>query len=506
MALYDIIGGLTVRRLITGDEMREIDNYTINELGTNSFVLMERAAMSVCRHITENDKHYLAVCGIGNNGGDAIAVARILCSKGINADILLCENDKEKGSEGFKYQLKQAKNFGVNIYYEVDIKKYDYIIDGIFGIGLAREVQGRYKNIIDKINESEGKVIAVDCPSGVDCNTGRILGTAINANVTVTFGAIKKGLVLYPAAEYAGKVIVEDIGFPDVAFDKVLNIKNYMTDAKDIELLPKRYDYSNKGSYGKVAVIAGGLNMCGAAVLAAKACYAIGAGLVKVITCEENRIIIQNQVPEAILATYNEDIAHIRTELEWADVVLIGPGLSTNDVAKGLVKMALESNKAMVMDADAINILSYNRELKNKLKSKNIIITPHLGEMSRLIGKSIDDIAFNLTECCRSFAKEYNIVCVLKDTRTIVSNGENYVVNAFGNSGMAKAGSGDVLAGIITGILAQKNNVYDSAILGVYLHSMAGDSVAIKKGKYSMSPMDMIDEISNVISHVEANL
>ena len=493
-----------MQRLVTGDEMKRIDEYTIRELGVPSLVLMERAALAVCKHINST-KRYLAVCGTGNNAGDAIAVARILKSKGVLVDVMLCETDKNKGSEGYKYQLNQAEIFGVNIVDDADFEKYDYVIDGIFGIGLTREIEGKYKDIIDRINYSVCEVIAIDCPSGVDCNTGRVLGTAIQANKTITFGAMKKGLVVYPGAEYSGNVIVEDIGFPEKAYKDLNSVYNYVTDYKDINLLPKRINDSNKGTYGKVVIIAGSKNMAGAAVMASKACYQMGCGLIKVVTCEENRTIIQSLVPEAILTTYENDLSNIDSEIQWGDVVLIGPGLSTSDVAVSLVKKVLECEKRIVMDADALNILSKRPDLKDKIKDKMMVITPHMAEMSRLIDRDIKDVSNNITEVCQDFALQNNIVCVLKDSRTVISNGANYIINISGNNGMAKAGSGDVLAGMIAGILAVKENIYESAILGVYLHGMSGDNVSARKGKYSMSPMDIIEEISNITSQVEAN-
>jgi len=503
VALYNVLGGLFMKKLITGSEMKIIDEYTISTLKIPSLVLMERAAMSVCKYIDDDNGRYLAVCGLGNNGADAMAVARILNAKGIRVDVLLCEENVDKGSEGFKYQLQQAKLFDVNIYNKVEFEKYDYIIDGIFGIGLTRDVTGKYKEVIDSINLSNCKVIAVDCPSGMDCNTGKILGTAIKADITVTFGAMKKGLLLYPGAEKSGRIYVEDIGFPNKAFEDMLEVNNYMTDEQDVYLLPKRCAYSNKGSYGKAVIIAGSKNMCGAAIMAAKACIAMGVGLVKVITCEENRVIIQSQVPEAILSTYTDDISHVESEINWGDVVLIGPGLSTGGIAAKLVEMAINSDKKLVLDADAINILSENKGLLDNLKGKQAVITPHLGEMSRLIKANIEDICNSITECCQEFALAHKIICVLKDARTVISNGENYVVNSTGNNGMAKGGSGDVLAGMIAGILVNKKDVYESAILGVYLHGLAGDKAATKKGKYSMSPIDIIDNIGEVINQVE---
>ncbi len=491
--------------VLTGIEAGRVDAFSINNLGVNALVLMERAAMSVCdeiRNIVHDNDNILVVCGSGNNGGDGLAIARML-AKDYHVDVFLCENDFQKCSEGYKYQLKQLQLYDVQFVTEIE-NKYDCIVDAVFGIGLSREIKGRYADIINRLNNMDGVKIAVDCPSGVDCTTGKILGTSFISQKTITFGTMKLGLLLYPGTGVSGEIITKDIGFPERAYTEIHSNNIFYTDNEVLNFLPVREPYSNKGTYGKVVIIAGSKNMCGAAVMASRACYAMGAGLVKIITCEENREIIQTTVPEAILCTYqNMHFEHIREEIMWGDVVLIGPGLSTNITATELVTIAVSTDKPTVIDADALNVISKERKLLEMIKDKNVIITPHLGEMSRLMTISIDEISDDIIGVCQKFAAEYGVTCVLKDTRTIISNGIITAINTSGNCGMAKAGSGDVLAGIIAGLLAQKTGIYESGVLGVYLHGLSGDEAAKRLGRYSMSPLDTIECISIITKQVE---
>lgn len=492
-----------MKRILTGKEAKRVDKYSIEKIGIPSLVLMERAAVSVCNVIGKNvadKKRVLVVCGSGNNGADGIAVARILSTSGYDVTVIEC-SDKAHRTNDYIYQRELLEYYDVKKYTLRDFDfndNYEIIIDGIFGIGLSRPVEGEIFELINKLNSLSGVKIAIDCPSGVDCNNGKILGISFNADITVTFGSAKYGLLLYPGAEYTGDVIVEDIGFPDEAYRDIENI-TYMSDESLLDRLYKREPYSNKGTYGKVAIIAGSKNMCGAAVMAAKACYAMGAGVVKVITCEENREIIQNQVPEAIITTYDSNsIEMLDGDIKWADALLVGPGISTDATAVNLLKKVLDSDKPMVIDADAINILAMDEELLENIRDRQIILTPHLGEMSRLTNISIANIADDIVNVCRKFAKEYGVVCVLKDARTVVSDGYESMINTAGNSGMAKAGSGDVLAGIMAALLANTSQTFDCGCVGVYIHACAGDIARSGKGEYSMSAFDTIECISTV--------
>lgn len=495
-----------MNRVLTANEMQKVDEYTIGEVGIPSPVLMERAAMAVCAEVRREitGKRLLVVCGKGNNGGDGLAVARILSSEDYQVGVYLCGQQKGGGSEGFLYQLGLLKLYPVTIFEQFPDDSWDGVVDAVFGVGLSGTITGQYLHVIERINHMKCPVLSVDCPSGVDCNTGRVLGTAVKAQITVTFGAMKRGLLLYPGAGQAGKVVTADIGFPEIAYETAVKEPVWMTEPEDLYQLAARVPYSNKGTYGKAAVIAGSKNMCGAAVLAARACYSVGAGLVKIITCEENREILQTLVPEAVLATYKgTEISHIEKELEWADVILAGPGLSVNSTAYDFVSMALNQGKPLVLDADAINILSEHRDLLSALKNRDVILTPHLGEMSRLTGTAVPELKEDLLQFCKSFAEEYGVICVLKDARTVISDGNSCVINTSGCCGMAKGGSGDVLAGMITGLVLQKNSIYETAVLGVYLHGLSGNAAAEQKGNYAMSPLDLLEGISVITKKVE---
>ena len=347
--------------------MKEIDRYTIETIGIPSCVLMEKAAMAVVRHVKElcekNDR-VLAVCGYGNNGGDGIATARILHMQGIAADIYMA-GDRKNATKETKQQLKIAKKVGVKVVKKPQFEKYGIIVDALFGIGLVRPITGEFFALVDAINNSGKKIVSVDLPSGISADDGRVLGIAVKADVTVTFGYQKVGCLLYPGTEYCGKVAVEDIGFAGNVVSEAAT-RFYVEEPSQV-LLPIRRADSNKGTYGKVLVIAGSRDMSGAAYFAATASYRMGAGLVRILTAKENREILQRQIPEAVLTTYDtledgiseEDIANIKEAVAWASVILIGPGLSQSVMSARLVNYVLAECKVpLVMDADALNILA----------------------------------------------------------------------------------------------------------------------------------------------------
>lgn len=496
--------------LVSGKQAKMIDTFSIWEVGIPSLVLMERASLAcanIIRETTESTKSILAVCGYGNNGGDGVATARILKEAGFDVSVLMV-GKKEKVSEETKQQLTIANNlklpiyeYGTNFALE-DFEKYDLFIDALFGIGLSKPVTGVFAEVIEKINKQNAVVYAVDIPSGIEASSGKVLGCAVKASKTVTFGCCKIGLKLYPGAYYAGEVYVEDIGFPKTAIEK--NEPYIITYTKeDLKRLPERKADSNKGSYGRVLVIGGAKNMAGAVCLAAKAAYRTGAGLVKVLTCEENRIIVQTQLPEALLSTYEKEeftLEWLEKELEYASVVVLGPGLSMDETACRIVPYMIENcTKPIVLDADALNIVS-RLGLWDCLKEKeNLILTPHLKEMNRLCGISIQEMKEDLPKFLEELMKGRKHTLVLKDARTLVYKDEKMYLNQSGNNGMAVGGSGDVLSGIIGGLLAQKMEAFDAATLGVYLHGLSGDVAAEKKNEYSMTAMDICDSLAEVM-------
>lgn len=500
-----------MKYLVDTKEMKAIDAYTINHIGIPSLVLMERAALAAAGEIiarcSKNDK-ILAVCGMGNNGGDGVCAARILREAGFDASVLLAGEDK-KASLEMKKQLEIGRKTGLPIFSpedfnNIDWEEYNIIIDSIFGIGLARDVTGSFAGAVDCINKSRALVFSVDIPSGINADTGRVMKKAVKADYTVTFGYNKLGLILYPGALYAGTVITADIGFPSAAAEKI-GPAAFTYDWKDKERLPKRRAYSNKGDYGRVLVAAGRKNMCGAAYLCALSALKAGAGLVKVVTCEENRTILQTRLPEAILSTYKEEAFSrewFLEELSWADTAVVGPGLGGGREALIMADAALAMEKlTLVLDADGLNAVAFQNKFSSLLKRDKLVITPHLKEMSRLILEPVSDITEDMAGFVKRIIKDAHLTLVLKDARTLVGGKGQLYVNTTGNSGMAKGGSGDVLAGIIGGLLGQGMSCFEAAALSVYLHGLAGDRARDEKGEYSMLAGDITDGLSYVMGN-----
>lgn len=493
--------------IVTKKEMQAIDAYTIDKIGIPSAVLMERAALSVVEEIERlNVSHgrVLIVVEGGNNGGDGLAVGRILLERGYKVDIYYI-GGFEKVSQGFQQQWSILHHMGVRFRKTIPNKEYAVIVDGIFGVGLSREVQGVQKKAIEAMNHMDAIKVAIDIPSGIDATTGEVLGTAFYADYTVTFGLKKLGMFFLDGIDACGTVICKSIGFPAQALAHVKPMI-YAYDNSDLDKLPKRVNNSNKGTYGRVAVIAGSKNMSGAAFLCSKAAYSTGAGLVKIYTHESNRTILQSQLPEAVMMTYDDyegALACIEDALQWATVIVVGPGLGVDTVSERMLyELLMNAEVPMVVDADALNILSNNIELL-RTSSMQIIMTPHMKEMSRLIQRPVEEIAKNRFAIAREFAKKMQVTLVLKDAKSIATNGgQQTYMNLAGNNGMSTGGSGDVLAGIIAGMLAGGLTLADAARMGTYVHCRAGDLAAERKGNYAMLASDIISYIGEVMRHV----
>lgn len=537
-----------MRYVLDAASMKNVDSYSINTLGIPSVVLMERAALSVTEAIESKVKgnihtDIICVCGRGNNGADGLAVARQLYLKGYNVDVYIINS--HASTKEFDIQLNIIKNLGIECINSPDFSKYGVIVDALFGNGLSRELAGEARIVVDTINKCSTSVrsqytqnsdnngnrlvVAVDIPSGISASTGVVMGSAVNADITVTFGFEKIGHILYPAASYCGKIIRKDIGFAQYP-DMTRDIFTY--DYSDIsDMLPLRKPDGNKGTFGKALVIAGSRLYGGAAVLSSRAAARIGAGLVRTLTHISNRTAVITGNMECIVDTYDtgeecgDFVKNTETLVDkcicWADVVCIGPGLSMEESAVKLVRrVSAKKNIKKLYDADALNIIakykieldgsnddvdyeaggnSGNASYKDDMSDKNVVVTPHIGEMSRLTGLDIAVIKNNPIDTARTYSREHNCVCVLKDARTIVSDGERVYINMSGNDGMATGGSGDVLSGIITGLMAQGLTTFEASALGVYIHGCAGDEAALSNGKYSMVAGDIIDNIKNVL-------
>ncbi|MDO4296280.1 MAG: NAD(P)H-hydrate dehydratase [bacterium] len=500
-------------RLVVGKrEMQAMEKNVIEEIGIPSLVLMERAALAVCeqaRSMVTKEESIWVLCGSGNNGADGIAAARMLDLLGYSVTLLVT-GDGSSGSIEYRKQLEIATKLGLSIVSDEDFiscRKCSLLIDALFGIGLSREIEGELRKRMEELREKEiPKVLAVDLPSGVHADTGAWLGPVIPADVTVTFGWEKRGMAVYPGRTACGKIVIADIGFPEWEMWKQ-QPKAYTLEKEDLGQLPQRRADSNKGSFGKVLIVAGSKNMSGAAYLSALAAYRSGAGLVRILTDESNRQILQSQLPEAILSTYTpeeldrEEAAVWAEELcSWASVIVIGPGLSREAFARKLLGLVLENAYVpIILDADGLNAVADFPHLSSYF-TDNIIVTPHLGEMARLTGKEIKELRANLYQAARDYSDQYGVTCVLKDAATVVAfrDGTLYV-NESGCSAMAKAGSGDVLTGILAGLLACSLEEKQAISLGVYVHGLAGERAAQSCGDEGMLARDLANEVGKVL-------
>lgn len=494
---------------VNAAQMKAADQYTIQKLGVPSLELMEHAAQA-CVQVLEDEKvdlsHVCVVCGSGNNGGDGFAIARILQNNRYSVETF-CVGNPEHYTEETQEQMHRLQECGGKITYGMPQEdSYSVVIDAVFGVGLSRKVEGRYRKVIEQMNRMRGTKFAVDIPSGLSATTGCILGCAFKADYTVTFQLKKIGLELSQGRTMAGRVIVPDIG---ISTDSICEDQEIVrTAGKDIyrKMLPDRPEDSNKGTYGRLLVIAGSKGMAGAAYLNAHAAYMTGAGLVRIYTSSDNREILQTLLPEAIITTYEEyNKEELLSLLTWADGVCIGSGLGMSRLSEKILKTVIEYVKVpCLIDADGLNLLAENNNYLNQMAERRFVITPHMKEMSRLTGTPVEELKADRIQILKDFISRYRITCVLKDSRTLIASEEKGIrMNLTGNSAMAKAGSGDVLAGVISGWMVQGKEAEDAAELGTYIHGLSGDLAKFEKGVYSVMARDLIEYISKALMKLE---
>ena len=556
--------------------MASCDARTSNVIGIPSLVLMERAALSVADGVDLfmrknnlcSDRGarplILALAGRGNNGADALAAGRILIDRGYHVRFVRLSG-KISPESSFAVQENILRQYGAEVEEYTDssilteMREIPYvIIDGLFGTGLSRELTGEAADCVEAVNRCRDRfgtyVVAVDIPSGVSSDDGSIMGCAVRCDETRTFAFYKRGHFLYPGTEYAGILHLAQIGITQRAFEKAPGMFT-IRDACPADILPPRDCGGNKGTFGRILLIAGRRNMCGAALLAARACMSAGAGMVKIFTHEANRLIIQQALPEALLDTFDDTdmpgqiSQKLTASLQWADIVAAGPAMGTDDTASDLLKHVLcysqkeKALKGLVLDADAIRILAKNRELRQLLTDRcpqtPCILTPHMAEFAALAGLSVHDCIRNRTCLVQEQADLLGSVIVCKDARTLVArpsahtdrdghkNHENHenikakakapqYLNVTGNSGMATAGSGDVLTGITAALLAldfkdkkesalsrsvlffarpECESGFAAAVSAVIIHAAAGDCARDHRGEHAMTAGDLIEEL-----------
>lgn len=589
---------MNLEYLLTGAEMASCDVRTSNMIGIPSLVLMERAALSVADSVDVFLRKnmsgrglgrrpvVLAVAGRGNNGADALAAGRILLDRG--CDVRFCRlSGKIPPESSFAVQADILRQYGADIAAYPDsvlhkvltvlssdlseeesaVKVPDVIIDGLFGTGLSRNLSGEAAECVEAINRCRemfgSYVIAVDIPSGISSDDGSVMGCAVRCDETATFAFYKRGHFMYPGTVYAGNCHLAQIGITPRSFEKRPAMFTLL-DASAAELVPARDPAGNKGTFGKVLIAAGRRNMCGAALLSARACMAAGAGMVKIYTHEANRLIIQQAIPEALLDTYTDQetpaqkAAKLRASLEWADLAAAGPAMGTDGTAKALLREILEYVQAdesrrplrgFVLDADALRLLANDNALCCLLAGRNpeipCVLTPHLAEFAALAGRSVSDCIADRVNLVQEQADRLRSTIACKDARTLVAqpsresvrNGAfsknshclkdsvcRQYLNTTGNSGMAAAGSGDVLTGVTAAFLAldfknlpavkpsgllpflpdprevlfsseECDDGFAAAVAAVCLHGKAGDLAAALCGSQGMTAGDIAAEM-----------
>ena len=482
-----------------------IDKQTIDEYNMPGIILMENAAEQIFRNIRTLGNRYIIFCGNGNNGADGLAIGRKLIFDNKYVLFILLKPRKNP-TEEFQVNFNILKSLKVNMMIIDDIDKLDEIqhliedfpivIDSIFGIGLDRKLNDFYFKIIDIINNSNKKIIAVDVPSGLDADSGRPLGSAVKAHITYTVEVIKKGFIEYSALEYLGDLKVIQIGIPENV--KQANNENIYALSRESyrNKLIKRKIYGHKGNYGRAVLVAGSIGCLGAARLATESCIRSGAGLTTLITSSEGRKLLSGSLVEGMLATF-EDNEKVKYLLSKADAVAFGPGIKEDEESmKLLEEIIIDSPSSIIIDAGGINLLSKNKKCLCSVKDK-VILTPHPGEMARLIGKDISYVEKNRIECSRAFAKQYKCIVLLKGYNTVITDGKNVFINKTGNSKMASGGMGDTLTGIITALVAQGYSNMDATLLGAYIHGLAAEYSA--RDRYSIIARDLIESIPFVM-------
>lgn len=510
---------------MTASQMKEYDARTSEEFYVAPIVLMEKAAMGVVHKINElvtGKEPILIVCGTGNNGGDGFAIARILLEQEIPVSCVLIGEEGRMSPET-NTQLKSLRAYQIPIYDSFDglnLKDYCLVVDALFGIGLGRSIEGNYKVAIEIINQISAIKVAVDIPSGVDTDTGNLWGTAVRADYTVTFAAMKPGLLRYPGRAYAGEVTICNIGITTQSYSENKPLGFYFTQ-EDLNLLPVRAVNGHKGSMGKVGFISGHDTMFGATMLSSKAAYRSGAGYVRVFTHEKGVLPISVHVPEVLITTYQDtdtvqqisDYLHEFTKQQATFV--IGPAMGTDVIhQKILEQMLISEGNKLVLDADALTLIANHGELKALLKNRKIkneitVLTPHPLEFARLYDVSmipnkvaLDELFRNIMVIGSDFAKEYGVYLVYKDAATIVfhPNGR-YYINTSGNNGLATAGSGDVLAGMMGAFLSAStcHMEYEQICLSVYLHGLCADQVKEVSNEYALNASDLLDALKSIL-------
>jgi ADP-dependent NAD(P)H-hydrate dehydratase / NAD(P)H-hydrate epimerase len=514
----NILNGLDdlIMIVVTAEQMREMDRLTIHKYGTPSLTLMERAGAGVVKAILECfaksvSKGVLIVAGKGNNGGDGFVVGRLLREQGVSCAIALLANPNEISRDAAhnleRYLTGGGKVVGIDADHlgllKDSVAGKGLLVDALLGTGTNNEIRGMYADAIRAMNGSGLPIVAIDIPSGLDADKGTPLGVCVQAAMTVALGYPKLGQVIYPAVEYVGELVVADIGIEPAAVSEVARAAELLNPQQVRSLVPVRKPDSHKGTYGHVVVIAGSRGKTGAAILASRACMRGGAGLTTLAAPRSLNNVFAGALIEVMTEplrdTVEEEIESLtddewRRLLEHKTVALFGPGIGvTNSTRNNLRWLLRHLALPWVIDADGLNNLALDLDRLRKAKTAPIL-TPHPGEMGRLIGKDASSVNKDRVGVAHTFATEHGCYVVLKGARSVLATPAGKVfINPTGNPGMASGGMGDVLAGILAALLAQGLSPEEAMKLGVYLHGFVADRICSERGMLGMIASDIID-------------
>lgn len=513
--------------LVTAAQMQSLDRRTITEAHVPSSVLMERAGEGVVTHLEQQygpvrGKTIAIFCGKGNNGGDGLVVARLLHRRRalVHVFLLAPPADLSRDAAGmYRRFVRTAARTAVKPFHSADqvralVASCDFVIDALLGTGISSAVTGHYRDAIDLINDVHRPVIAVDIPSGIHADSGAVLGRAVRASMTVTFGLPKLGLMVGPGIDHAGIVQIVDIGIPPAYIEAIDSRIVLLTRKAVIATLPPRQPSSHKGTFGHAGIIAGSVGKTGAAALAAKAALRVGAGLVTVATPSSINDVLEAKLLEAMTVPMPETKARtlarssldrVVTFMQARTAVAIGPGLSTHPETVELIQSLMKHlERPTVLDADALNALTGRTALLTECKTPPII-TPHPGEMARLeVGATTQSVNADRIGTAQRFSRERGVFVVLKGARTVLARPDGLVaVCPTGNPGMATAGTGDVLTGMVVGLLAQGLSPWDASCTAAYVHGYAGDLASRQLGQAGMLASDLIAQIPYALQQLQ---
>lgn len=518
-------------KVLTGSQMMELDRLA-QGLGLDVLVLMENAGRSVAQAIAarfpdlgQSRRRIVVLAGKGNNGGDGLVAARHLQNLGAEVRVFILSKREELSPPAAANAAVLERAGSPEVEYLQDetdlaelaasLERAEIVVDALLGLGIAGPVRGYYARVIELINAASGAfVVAVDVPSGLEAETGHVSGPCVRAKLTVTMGLPKLGLLLYPGREYVGELVVGEVGYPRSLVEGYDSKLELIDRELVTSLLPKRRPYSHKGDYGRIFVLAGSRGYTGAAALAAEAALRAGAGLVTLGIPASLNPILEEKLTEVITRPLAEvegggslsytALGEIEESLKRQDVLALGPGLSRHPETARLVKELLQrAALPAVIDADGLNNLSDEPGLIREAKAP-LVLTPHPGELARLNKKSIAEIEADRVGAARAFAREYNVVLALKGVPTVVAtpDGRCYL-NSTGNSGLASGGSGDVLTGMIAGLLGQGLAPWQAAVCGVYLHGLIADRLRPETGERAMIAGDLLKKMPQVLKEFE---